>query len=225
MMSFASQPVVVGTKASIVRDRLAEAIISGEFKPGDRLVLDELARELGISKIPLREALSSLEGAGLVVTSPHAGPRVAPLPLNEIRGVYLVREAIESMAMELAADTLTEDGVEQLAKLNDQMRVEYDAGDLAALGELNAQFHLVIARATGYATIVESIEDLLIKVRRYRVLLEGMPAWPRAIEEHDIVIAALRAGDTDGAVAAMRAHVRHQGELEAPTGGTSSASA
>lgn len=215
MTSFAGGPLVVDTKASLARARLAEAIINGELQPGDRLVLDEIARELGVSKIPLREALSSLEGAGLVVTTPHTGPRVAPLPFHEVRGIYLLRERVETLGMQLAVEHVDDALISDLRGINESMRARLAAPDVVAMSDLNAEFHLAIARASTYQTIVESVSELLTKVRRYRSVVGALAAnWDRAVLEHDAIVAALASGDADAAVRSMRDHVHNQGALE-----------
>ncbi|MFF2390578.1 GntR family transcriptional regulator [Agromyces sp. NPDC058104] len=208
---------MVDTKATQIRQRLADAIINGDLKPGDRIVLDEIARELGVSKIPLREALSSLEGAGLVVTAPHAGPRVAPLPTHELRGIYFLREEVETLAMKLAADRIGETQLGALRELNEQMRQGLGRASDAEMGALNSEFHLEIARASTFESVVDVVDELLTKVRRYRAVIQGFSAdWQHAIAEHHAIIAALEAGDAAGAVEAVRAHVHARGEIEAP---------
>lgn len=217
MGAFRGGPLIVDTKAAQIRQRLSEAIINGELRPGDRIVLDEIARELGVSKIPLREALSSLEGAGLVVNTPHAGPRVAPLPTHELRGIYHLREEVEPLAMQLAAEHLDEDALSDLRELNEDMRRGLGRLSDVEMGSLNSRFHLEIARATTFQTIVEVVDELLTKVRRYRAVIEGFAAdWEHAIAEHDEILSALAAGDAARAVATMRAHVHARAEIEAP---------
>ncbi|WP_161490352.1 GntR family transcriptional regulator [Agromyces aureus] len=211
---------MIDTKATQIRQRLARAIIDGELLPDDRLVLDELAREMGVSKIPIREALSSLEGAGLVVTSAHSGPRVAPLPFHEIRGIYLLREQVESLAMRLAIEHVDEQMIDELREINGAMRRGLASPDVVELSDLNTKFHLTIARTSSFETIVESVGDLLTKVRRYRAVVNGMAAnWPRAVEEHDGIIQALvdtlAGAGPDAAVESIRNHVHTQGMLEA----------
>jgi len=206
---------VVESKAALVRQRLYEAIINGELKPGDRLVLDEIARNLGVSKIPLREALSSLEGSGLVVQTPHTGPRVAPLPFHELRGIYLLREEVETLAVRVAATSMSAADVAALRDVNEQMKRQLSNADTATMSDLNSEFHLAIARATTYQTIVETVGELLLKVRRYRAVVNTLAAnWEKAVIEHDAIIAALEAHDLDSAVAAVRLHVSNQRQLE-----------
>jgi DNA-binding GntR family transcriptional regulator len=217
MSTFAERPLVVDTKAAQIRQRLSDAIINGELLPGDRIVLDEIAREFGVSKIPLREALSSLEGAGLVVTTPHAGPRVAPLPTREVRGIYHLRESVEPLAMRLALERNAPDLGDRLRATNERMRLGLGRAGDAEMSSLNSEFHLEIARASSYQSVIEMVDELLIKVRRYRAVVKGFAAdWEHAIEEHDEIIAAVESGDPERAVASMRAHVHARGVTEAP---------
>ncbi|MCE4026276.1 GntR family transcriptional regulator [Microbacterium sp. Au-Mic1] len=216
---FAGRPLVVDTKASQIRKRLADAIVDGELQPGDRLVLDEIARQLGVSKIPLREALSSLEGAGLVVTTPHTGPRVAPLPFHELRGIYHLRERVETLGMELAVDGLDGAAVDALREINETMKRRLRRADVVELSDLNAEFHLSIARASGYSTVAEVVSELLTKVRRYRAIVPALAAnWEHAVIEHDQIIEAIKSGDRARAIETMRAHVHTQGRLEGVEG-------
>lgn len=216
MGAFRGGPLIVDTKAAQIRQRLSEAIINGELRPGDRIVLDEIARELGVSKIPLREALSSLEGAGLVVNTPHAGPRVAPLPTHELRGIYHLRESVETLGMRLALDGLDVNIVDQLRDINSAMRRGLKRADVIELSDLNAEFHLAIAAASGFSTITEAVSDLLTKVRRYRAVVPALAAnWEHAVAEHDQLIEAIASGDRESAIERMRSHVHNQGQLEA----------
>lgn len=212
---FSPSPLVVESKASLVRQRLYEAIMSGELKPGDRLVLDDIARNLGVSKIPLREALSSLEGSGLVVQNMHTGPSVALLPFHELRGIYLLREEVETLAMRVALPLIKDSHIAELERLNNLMKAELSNLESPTMADLNTEFHLVIARATGYQTIAETVGDLLQKVRRYRAIAQRLAAnWDEAVVEHDAIIAALKAGDSAAVLAQTHTHVRNQRQLE-----------
>jgi DNA-binding GntR family transcriptional regulator len=213
--SLVGLPLIVESKSALIRQRLYDAIINGELKPGERLVLDSLARDLGTSKIPIREALSSLEGAGLVTQNVHTGPRVALLPFHEVRGIYLLREEIETLAMRAAMVSAEPPRIDRLLSINDKMKTLLESGDEFTLTDLNTEFHLTIARATTYQTIAETVEDLLLKVRRYRAISHRLAAnWRLAVEEHDAVILAVIGGDPTIAETAMRVHVSNQRQLE-----------
>jgi DNA-binding GntR family transcriptional regulator len=202
------------TKAELVYERLRDAILTGELRPGERVNIDALSRELGISKIPLREAVQRLTGQGLVVQpNPHAGAQVAPLSLREMRGVYLARGALEGLAARVAASTIGDAELAALQELHEQMRFRFDQDkpdDLAALSGLNRRFHTGIATATHYATLQELTDLTLLRVRHYRIGVRVEPAWGQVIAEHSAILDALRRRDADGAERAARDHVEWQ---------------
>ncbi|GAA3455083.1 GntR family transcriptional regulator [Dactylosporangium matsuzakiense] len=199
------------TKAEVVYDRLRTAILSGELRPGERLNIDAMARSLGISKIPLREAVQRLTGQGLIVQpNPHAGVQVAPLSLREMRGVYLARGAMEGLAARVAATTVSSAELDELTELNEQMRFQLERGRLTALSELNRRFHTGIATATRYATLREMTDLALLRVQHYRIGVRVDPAWGQVVTEHAAILDALRRHDPDDAERAARDHVEWQ---------------
>jgi DNA-binding GntR family transcriptional regulator len=199
------------TKADLVYTRLRDAILGGELKPGERVNIDALARKLGISKIPLREAVQRLAGQGLVVQpNPHSGPRVAPLSLREMRGVYLARGAVEGLAARVAAQTISAGELAELQDLNDRMRFQHERGRLEPMSDLNRQFHTGIATATRYATLRELTDLTLLRVLHYRIGVRVDPAWGQVIAEHAVILDALRRRDPEAAERAARDHVEWQ---------------
>lgn len=211
MDSMSGRLVGFQTKADLVYDRLRDSILSGEMRPGQRVNIDALARELGISKIPLREAVQRLTAQGLIVQpNPHAGALVAPLSLREMRGVYLARAAIEGLAARVAAQYITEAEVGELAELHEQMIFQNQRGKLSPMSELNRQFHTAIANATGYATLRELTDNTLLRVLHYRVGVRVEPVWDKVIAEHAMILDALRRGDPAAAELAAREHVEWQ---------------
>ncbi|GAA3129339.1 DNA-binding GntR family transcriptional regulator [Kribbella aluminosa] len=213
--------LVVRTKTELIRDRLEAQIIEGQLEPGARIVLDELARELGVSKIPIREALSSLESQGLVVQSPHSGPRVAPLSLREFQAIYLLREEVEALVARLAATKIDDAELTRMREINARMRAMLGSGDGAALADLNTQFHLAIAKATTYQSLVDAVTQSLRSVRRYRAVIDKLATnWPAAVDEHDKVLTALESRDPVRVEKAVRGHVRSQRQSEVTTDDT-----
>ncbi|GAA2329712.1 GntR family transcriptional regulator [Dactylosporangium salmoneum] len=199
------------TKADVVYDRLRDAILSGELRPGARINIDALSRSLGISKIPLREAIQRLTGQGLVVQpNPHVGAHVAPLSLREMRGVYLARGAMEGLAARVAATTIGDAELAELSELHERMRFQFERGKLAPMSELNRQFHTGIATATHYATLREMSDLALLRVQHYRIGVRVDPAWGQVITEHAAILDALGRHDPDAAERAARDHVEWQ---------------
>ncbi|MEV4518571.1 GntR family transcriptional regulator [Dactylosporangium sp. NPDC049525] len=199
------------TKADLVYERLRDAILSGELKPGARVNVDALARQLGTSKIPLREAVQRLTTQGLVVQpNPHAGAQVAPLSLREMRGVYLARGALEGLAARVAATTVSDAELAELQVMHEQMRQRLIDGDHRDLSTLNRQFHTGIADATHYTTLRELTDLTLLRVQHYRIGVRVEPAWDQVISEHSAILDALRRRDAEQAEQAARDHVEWQ---------------
>lgn len=203
------------TKAEIILERLCSEIIDGHVRPGERLNTDALAREFGVSKIPVREALSKLESQGLVVQSPHAGARVAPLSLREMKGIHLIRGRLEGLAAGIAATTATNDEVEDLLQLHNEMQGNYRSGSLAQLSRMNRSFHVKIAQMTRYETLTEMTESTLLKVLRYRVGIHRVTGdWEGVLSQHGAILSALQIRDPEMAERAATEHVERQLQIE-----------
>ncbi|BCJ37048.1 GntR family transcriptional regulator [Actinocatenispora thailandica] len=203
----------VPSKADLVYEHISAEILNGALQPGQRLSMDALARTLGVSKIPIREAMLRLESHGLVVQQQHAGPTVARISAHQLRGVYLARQEIEPLAARLAAPLIDATALDRLDRLQMSMREHLLAGRLAEISPLNSAFHETVAQATGFEILVEFTERLLTAVRRYRVSapLEA-DNWRRVIAEHDAIVTALRAHDADAAAVAARTHAASQAD-------------
>jgi DNA-binding GntR family transcriptional regulator len=183
------------TKTDLVYDYLEAALLDGELKPGERLNVDAIARDLGISKIPVREALQRLANMGVITQHPHSGTTVVASSEREIEGTYLVRSALEGVMAELAAELIS---TEQLAMLDDVTARMYEAlerEDRRQLSALNREFHMTIAAASGYRIFPELSHMLLLRVAHYRSETPvEMDSWREIIEEHEEIAAAARRG-------------------------------
>ncbi|MFC9324966.1 GntR family transcriptional regulator [Kitasatospora sp. NPDC057015] len=206
---------VVKSKADLVYDSLRAAIAEGDLKPGERINMDELARNLGVSKIPIREAVKRLEADGLVVSRVHSGVAVAEVDAAEMRGVFLAREAIEGLVAGLAAQRVTDAQLAELEAVQQQMRGRLGTRSLQKLPELNSEFHRILAEAAGYRILAELTDQLLLTVRRHRIASPADPDnWAQVIAEHDEIVAALRRRDPDAAAQAAKAHINAQADHE-----------
>ncbi|MEU6825429.1 GntR family transcriptional regulator [Streptomyces atriruber] len=205
----------VKSKADLVYESLRSAIAEGKLRPGAKVNMDELARDYGVSKIPVREAVKRLESEGLLASKVHAGVTVAEVDLTEMRGVFLAREAIEGLIAGLVAEQPGNSVIPNLEEIQKAMREALDEGAIDRLPELNTSFHRALASATGYRILDELTEQLLMTIRRYRLVapIDTMN-WRAVVEEHDTIIAALRAGDAAAATEAARAHTAAQARHE-----------
>ncbi|WP_458688207.1 GntR family transcriptional regulator [Nocardia tengchongensis] len=186
-------------------EELRDRIIDLRLSPGQRLVERDLAAELAISRIPLREALQMLEREGLVVIVPRQGAIVAPFTVADVRDLFDVRESLEVLAARLAAERAT---TADLAVLRDQLNAARDAtarGDQAAIAAANAGFHAVIVEISGNPLLQSLLRPLESRVRwLFHLTKERDPGTQ--CEEHELLYAAI--ADHDPAAAAEIAY-RH----------------
>ena len=201
------------TKQEYVYQALRAGILRCELQPDERLVIDELARQLNVSAIPVREALQLLQSEGLVINVPHVGATVAPISRESIVDVFSVLEGLETVATRLVATRHDRDAVvgasSPLATVVDAMDRALAADDTAEWADLNRQFHLTISALPGLPLLHEMTERVLDRwdrVRRFYV--QGVLAHraPQAQREHREILDALRAGDAATLQRVVRQH-------------------
>lgn len=188
----------------MVAGRLRELIFAGELRPGSKIDQDELAQRFGISKLPVREALITLESEGLVDNLPRRGSFVARLSRQDITDHYDVFGVIAGMAAARATTTLT---AADLDVLDDLVVAMEKATSTAVQEDLNYRFHRLINRA-GASRRMRSVLQLLGKSipTRYFELISG---WAEtAHTQHREIIAAFRRGDAEAVQQAVERHLR-----------------
>ncbi len=193
-------------KADAVEEQIRQEILYGDLRPGDRLRLEDLAKRLGVSMTPVREAMQHLEADGLVVCEPHKGARVAGLSLEEIRVIYAMREALESLATRLAVSRLTDRELAHLEDMNLRARAAYARGDLVTVRKCNYDFHITLYRASRCRTLAKTVENLLM-CSPFNFLWNEPRRARRSFAEHDATLDALRRRDEEAAVAKIREHI------------------
>ncbi len=188
---------------------LRRAILNRTYPPGTRLVVRELAETLGLSPTPVKEALAALEREGLVQAVPHRGYRVPTLGLEDIREIYELREALESLAARLAAQ---QGGPEVARRLEELLQAQEEAAaaaDLEAYGDLDLVFHRTLWEAARNKRLLQAAENLDGQVRLLISTSAAVPGrLPKALEEHRAIVAQVAQGDGPAAERAMRHHVR-----------------
>lgn len=207
------------TKSEQVYQHLTEAILTGELRPGRRISMDELARDLGVSKIPIREAMARLQSEGMILTGQHVGPVVATVGKDQLTGIFIAREALEPIAARLAAERMDDPTIAALHRIQEQLGNELVSSSphkWSHLSGLNSDFHGTIARLTGYDTFVDFTATLLTSIRRYRLTASSPGNWESTLVEHAAIIEAFEHGTPDDAAQAALAHVRSQMSMEEP---------
>jgi len=201
---------IEGTLAERVCRQLIDAIVTGELQPGSKVSEESLAHRFGVSRAPLREALRRLEEYRLVERKPHAGARVVSLSREELAELYEIREALEGMACRLAAERMSEEELQELAKVLDahEQRDEIVEGR-SYFQEGDEDFHLCIIRGSQNQKLMSLVGgNLYHLIRMYRYQLSMQPTRPqKALKEHRMIFEAISARDGELAELLMRRHL------------------
>jgi DNA-binding GntR family transcriptional regulator len=170
---------------------IREQILYGELASGSPIRVKELAEYLGMSMMPVREAVKRLQQEGLIVQEAHKEPMVAPLSVADMEDVYRVRIALEGLAVELACAHIDEVSYQRLNDLLDRFENAYNAGDVKDGREFHRLFHIELAATGGSAALNRLIPSLIDTSERYREL--SVPQRGSAAErrkEHQIILDA-----------------------------------
>ncbi len=192
---------------NIVGDELREAILKGVFRPGERLRQQDIARRLGVSRIPVREALQRLEAEGLVKIQPYKGAVVAEFTMQDVREIFFLRGLLEGTAAKLAAARMTLEVMDNIKALLAQMEylIGHDA-DVQALADINARFHETIYKQANSPKLYNMIKGLWMSFPKSSLLFPRDRASV-SLHEHQEIVDALLAGDADRVEALVRFHV------------------
>ncbi len=197
------------TLAGRIAEQIKRRIITGQLKPGQKLVEKELAAACNVSRTPLREALSRLVNEGLAVSVPYRGIFVRRISLRHVREIYELRIGIEGLAAMLAAERSRKADLNRLEKLLAAMDAERAGDDADELQLLNEKFHRGIAEASGNSLLVERMDDLWSWVSLART--SSWSATGRgetSREEHHAIYRAIVEREPDKARALAESHVR-----------------
>ena len=203
-----SLPLRRQTLAGMTLEAIRERILSGAYPEGEPLRQDAIADELGVSRIPIREALRQLEAEGLVVFNPHRGAIVSSLSLDEIDEVFSLRADIETGLLRRAIPRLANEHLvragEVLARYEHALRVH----DVLAYGELNWQFHSTLYDPAGRPVTLGIVRRLHHQSDRYlRMQLALTHGEHRANEEHRAILDAARRHDVRKGAVLLREHI------------------
>lgn len=190
-----------------VRDVLRKAILSGEFKPGQRLVERTLCDLIGVSRTAIREALRALEAEGLVVNAPNFGPIVAIISYEQAKQIYAVRFVLELKAVDIFLENITDEKLTALGRALVGMEKSNEAGDLERVNEYKAEFYDILISRCGNEIIGQLLRQLYGKMAILRhMTMAQSNRTSDAIREMRGIYDALYAKD---AKATKEASVRH----------------
>lgn len=195
----------------VVFNTLRQAILTGELKPGERLMEIHLAERLGVSRTPIREAIRKLELEGLVTMIPRRGAEVAQITEKSMNDVLEVRRALDALCAELACDRITDEELESLRLACDSFEAAVRTKDAKKIAQADVALHDIIVRATGNQRLIQLVNNLSEQMYRYRFeYIKDSSQHETLIEEHRIIYQSIVRKDKETAAAAARTHIDNQ---------------
>jgi DNA-binding GntR family transcriptional regulator len=200
--------VAHGNSSARIAELLREAILHGEYQPGQRLRQEDVAQRFGASRVPVREAFRTLEADGLVNLVANTGAWVSRLSLSECDEVYQTRERVEPLLLRYAMPHIDAAHVARLEVLADQMQATDGVEEFL---RLDREFHLgsyAAAETTVLGDLVHRLWNTTQHYRRAFTLLLDEHATRVVHDEHHMLVGAIRAGDPDDAERILAGHIR-----------------
>jgi len=212
-LQFTSESARNVSKEQSAYDQLRRAIISGELKPGQRLVPAEIGAQLGISSMPVRNAMMRLEAQRLITRAPHREFIVTQYSAQEIREVNQTLGVLEAFAARLASLRMTESTLAKLRQLVAEAEKQLTSGDIESLMDTNQAFHVALYAQSGNEHLQEVLRLLRNREARYRAqyYYAGTEMPKRMVQEHREIISALAQGDHDGVERLLRRYSDEMG--------------
>lgn len=194
-----------------VYKKLRRQILTGELKPGERLMEIHLAKKLDVSRTPIREAIRKLENEGLVRIIPRSGAQVAQISEKELEDVLEVRRSLDALSAKLACRRMTDADRKKLREACQHFEDVTLEGDSVAIAEADVAFHDVIVEASGNRRLIEIIHNLADQMYRYRFeYIKDDANYEQLIREHRQLTEAIATGDEDTAVQVSHRHIDRQ---------------
>jgi DNA-binding GntR family transcriptional regulator len=197
-----------------IADTLIRAILDGEILPGEALVEMDIAQRLGVSRAPVREAMQIVASTNLVDTAPYRGTTVRRLSRTDVEEVYSLRTVLETFALRrgMADDATGLAGA--LRPLCDDMRSSAAVRDWPALAAADARFHETLMTRAGHGLLLDVWRDIHLRVRQIMALRNKQNADSMEIfYRHLPIVEAIEAGDVEGAVRQLEAHIASAADL------------
>ncbi|NPV70023.1 MAG: GntR family transcriptional regulator [Firmicutes bacterium] len=195
------------TKTEVVYRALREHIVNGDLEPGTRLLQKKIAEELGVSEIPVREAIRQLQAEGLVVVTPHSGAEVASFRPEEIEEALAIRGVLEGFAARTAVGRAAPGAIAELRSILDNMGRCVENDDRANYGILNHEFHTKLYALSPYPKLQKMIEEIWYGAERSRSVFKLAPERLRpSHQEHLAILEALEKGEEERVEELVRLH-------------------
>lgn len=192
---------------------LRDAIQRGILEPGERLMEIQLAEELGISRTPVREAIRKLEQEGYVIMMPRRGTYVSSMSVRDVKEIFEIRSALESLATTLATMRIEADELEKLRTLLTEIEGHIERKDIEKIVATDIEFHGLLYQVSRNERLVAIISNLKEQLARFRTLSMSYPGrLKETLAEHRAMVEAIAEGDVDAARDAAERHMEQAEE-------------
>ena len=195
----------------VVFNTLRRAILTGQLKPGERLMEVHLANKLGVSRTPIREAIRKLELEGLVIMIPRRGAEVARITEKSLKDVLEVRRALDALSVELACDRITEENMKRLLQACQDFEKAAKGKDASVIAKADVALHDIIVEATGNQRLAQLVNNLSEQMYRYRfVYIKEESKHDMLVAEHREIYESIASRDKERAARAAKLHIDNQ---------------
>lgn len=197
----------------VIFETLRKAIVSGDIKPGERLMEVSLADQMGVSRTPVREAIRRLEAEGLVTMIPRKGTHVSELSVKDIMDVLEVRTVLDKLATDLAAKRMQPAQLKALESVHKQYISCVEKDNMEGAVKKDVEFHDIIYSASGNPRLVAVAGSLREHIYRFRVIyMSGSLIAENVLNEHEEILTALKDAQNNIASNLAEKHIRNQME-------------
>ena len=194
------------TKSDMVYHRVREDIVSGVFAPGERLLISAVAKQYGVSEIPVREAFRVLSQEGFLKTRPNSGFVVSQVSRQDVENIFQVRLELEALATRQAVRRMTDADIDVLENMVAQMEQHIETQNYNAYWLDNRQWHFALYRHCGNDVLIRLLTELFDYSRRYPAYYTQLEELRNSISEHYQIVDALRKRNSELAEAYIRSH-------------------
>ena len=195
------------TAQQAVLAELRRAILEGDLEPGSQLIQETVAEKLGVSRVPVREAMRILQGEGQISYTPHRGYFITELSLDELEEIRRIRELLEEEAVVKAMPKLRDEDVAVMAEAYQEMELTGADGDIAAMNAAHTRFHFALLSASGMTRLIRILRQLWDAADPYRAVYHGEEASRRAAQkQHAALLRAAKHRDTERAIKILHDH-------------------
>lgn len=190
-----------------VADLIKQQMIDGDLNPGDRIVETKLAKELGVSQTPIREAIRLLAGEGIVKIISNKGPIVQTLGMDDIFEIYSIRAMLEGLAIRMATQTASDDEIAEVRRFFERMLRRLHDDSVNSLLRDSAYLHASIVALSRHSRLIAAYKSLTFQILFVNKILAHVSTKQKEVDQHLELVEALEARDPDCAERTMRGHI------------------